>query len=208
MGDRIEIPRHRSRYAKRETVDGSNIMKKRIDKGPRPKERQFLLLAHQRLKMAESAHAFMRGSTAKFYEWLKGTTAQQIPLGPEIWICGDCHLGNLGPVSNVDGSIDIQIRDLDQSVIGNPAHDLIRLGLSLAIVARGSNLPGLTTAVMLEEMMEGYTSAFQDHATEFKKSRPDAVRLVMKKATTREWAHLAKERLEAEHLRIPLGKAF
>jgi uncharacterized protein (DUF2252 family) len=26
----------------------------------------------------------------------------------------------------------IQIRDLDQTVIGNPAHDLIRLGLSLA----------------------------------------------------------------------------
>ena len=25
----------------------------------------------------------------------------------------------------------IQIRDLDQTVIGNPAHDLIRLGLSL-----------------------------------------------------------------------------
>ena len=45
-----------------------------------------------------------------------------------------------------DGEIGIQIRDLDQTVIGNPAHDLIRLGLSLATVARGSDHPGVTTA--------------------------------------------------------------
>jgi hypothetical protein len=48
-----------------------------------------------------------------------------------------------------DGEIGIQIRDLDQTVTGNPAHDLIRLGLSLATVARGSDHPGVTTAKLL-----------------------------------------------------------
>ena len=42
-------------------------------------------------------------------------------------------MGNLGPVANLAGHVDIQIRDLDQAVIGNPAHDLIRLALSLRL---------------------------------------------------------------------------
>jgi uncharacterized protein (DUF2252 family) len=61
----------------------------------------------------------------------------------------------LGPIANAEGHIDIQIRDLDQTVIGNPAHDLIRLGLSLATAARGADLSGVTTAKMLENMIEG-----------------------------------------------------
>ena len=75
-----------------------------------------------------------------------GLPASSSPIGPAIWICGDCHVGNLGPVADVKGRVNVQIRDLDQTVIGNPAHDLIRLGLSLAMAARGANLPGLTTA--------------------------------------------------------------
>jgi len=96
--------------------------------------------------MARSAQAYVRGSTTRFYEWLASEEGRTVPKGPPIWICGDCHFGNLGPVANADGEIAIQIRDLDQTVIGNPAHDLIRLGLSLAMAARGSDLPGVTTA--------------------------------------------------------------
>jgi uncharacterized protein (DUF2252 family) len=53
------------------------------------------------------------------------------------------------------GRVEIQIRDFDQTVIGNPSHDLIRLGLSLAMASRGSDLPGVTTAKMLEQMISG-----------------------------------------------------
>jgi uncharacterized protein (DUF2252 family) len=45
---------------------------------------------------------------------------QQGPQGPSIWICGDCHVGNLGPLADTDRQIDIEIRDFDQTVIGNP----------------------------------------------------------------------------------------
>jgi uncharacterized protein (DUF2252 family) len=38
-------------------------------------------------------------------------------------------------------------------VIGNPAHDLIWLGLSLASAARGSDLPGVITARIIEELI-------------------------------------------------------
>ncbi|KTW08146.1 hypothetical protein NS258_16300 [Sphingomonas sanguinis] len=85
---------------------------------PQTADRSSILEAKRNLKMARSVHAYVRGNTAKFYEWLAGSeVARRVPEGPPVWICGDCHLGNLGPVANGDGSVDIQIRDLDQAVI-------------------------------------------------------------------------------------------
>jgi uncharacterized protein (DUF2252 family) len=100
-------------------------------------------LEHLRLlKMASSAHAFMRGSTDQFHDWIEtGKVSKSLPNGPPVWFCGDCHTGNLGPVADLKGNIDIQIRDLDQTVIGNPAYDLIRLAVSLAMAARSADLP-------------------------------------------------------------------
>ena len=106
-----------------------------------PEDRMKLLIAERNRKMAASTHAYVRGSTTRFYDWLDAS-GRKLPTGPDVWICGDCHVGNLGPVASTDGALAIQIRDLDQTVIGNPAHDLIRLGLSLAMAARGSDLPG------------------------------------------------------------------
>jgi uncharacterized protein (DUF2252 family) len=77
-----------------------------------PDDRSAVLLQTRNLKMARSAHAFVRGSTSKFYEWLDSADGRAVPEGPPIWICGDCHVGNLGPVANADGKIAIQIRDL------------------------------------------------------------------------------------------------
>jgi uncharacterized protein (DUF2252 family) len=55
--------------------------------------------------MAESAHAFVRGSTVRFYEWLQERGRRSVPHGPPVWICGDCHAGNLGPIAGPDGKI-------------------------------------------------------------------------------------------------------
>jgi uncharacterized protein (DUF2252 family) len=170
--------------------------------------RQPILLHRRNLKMARSAHAYVRGNTLKFYEWLESADRISLPSGPPIWICGDCHVGNLGPVANAKGRIEVQIRDLDQTVIGNPAHDLIRLGLSLATAARGSDLPGVTTAHMIEQMVEGYEQAIDTEDGTDETDRPRAVRLVMKRAVNRSWKHLAQERLEDLRPTIPLGKRF
>jgi uncharacterized protein (DUF2252 family) len=130
-------------------------MKNKSKNYPSFAERSTVLHQCRNLKMASSAHAYVRGNTPKFYEWLAEANDTRVPLGPPVWICGDCHVGNLGPLADTDGQIDIQIRDLDQSIIGNPAHDLIRLGLSLAMAARGSDLPGIITAKMIEQLTEG-----------------------------------------------------
>ncbi|KQS02199.1 hypothetical protein ASG11_15590 [Sphingomonas sp. Leaf357] len=160
------------------------------------------------LKMARSTHAYVRGNTIKFYAWLAQSRAgKRLPVGPPIWICGDCHLGNLGPVADASGNVAVQIRDLDQSVIGNPAHDLIRLGLSLATAARGSDLPGVTTARMIEHMVEGYVAAMADRE-EASAPEPNVVRSVRQKALGRRWRHLAEERLDDIEPKLTLGKKF
>ncbi|SFK11619.1 Uncharacterized conserved protein, DUF2252 family [Sphingomonas sp. NFR04] len=174
-----------------------------------PAERSTILEANRTLKMARSAHAYVRGNTAKFYDWLESSpVSARVPQGPSIWICGDCHVGNLGPLSNGDGRVEVQIRDMDQAVIGNPAHDIIRLGLSLATAARGADLPGVVTAQMLEEMMEGYVAAIHDPTSGDPGVEPEVVQSVKRRALGRRWRHLAKERLDAVEPQIPLGKRF
>jgi len=177
---------------------------------PAVDNRSTVLEERRNRKMARSAHAFVRGNTVQFYQWLDSLETSRLPHGPPIWICGDCHVGNLGPLADSTGRLRVQIRDFDQTVIGNPAHDLIRLGLSLASAARGSDLPGVTTARILEAIVEGYESAFDHDFDEDDDSieQPECVHLVMKQAANRTWKHLARERIEDTRPTIPLGKRF
>lgn len=159
--------------------------------------------------MARSTHAYVRGNTSRFYEWLQSDKVKAgLPVGPDVWICGDCHTGNLGPVADLKGNLDIQIRDLDQTVIGNPAHDLLRLGLSLAMAVRSSDLPGVTTALMIEEMITGYLAGLNGRAANADSKELEPIRRVMRIAKGRQWRHLAQERIEDVKPTIPLGPRF
>lgn len=175
-----------------------------------PARRARALDARRKLKMASSAHAYVRGSTVQFYRWLEGRGKHAVPKGPPVWICGDCHAGNLGPLAAPDGRVHVQIRDLDQTVIGNPNHDLIRLALSLSSAARGSDLPGVTTAHMLEQMMIGYGRAFKGPRAQnqIESDKPESIKVVMRRATARTWKHLARERLQDVTPTIPRGERF
>lgn len=177
-----------------------------------PAQRAQQLSALRNRKMATSAQAYVRGSTRRFYQWLEDSHRDTLPEGPDAWICGDCHFGNLGPLGAAGGELAVQIRDLDQTVIGNPVHDLIRLALSLATAARGSDLPGVTTVHIIERMIEGYEQAFQleanDQTHELKNETPKIVRRRMQDAAGRSWRHLANERIEGVEPFIPLGNRF
>ena len=65
----------------------------------RPGDRLSALKARQTLKMAASAHAYVRGSTANFYQWLDEQKRGTLPEGPsgldlrrlprrKSWPCG------------------------------------------------------------------------------------------------------------------------
>jgi uncharacterized protein (DUF2252 family) len=177
---------------------------------PTRTNRSQTLAERRMLKMAGSAHAYVRGSTVQFYQWLEERGERAVPKGPPVWICGDCHAGNLGPLAAADGKIHVQIRDLDQTVIGNPNHDLIRLALSLSSAARGSDLPGVTTAHMIEQMTIGYQRALKGPLAQniIESDKPDCIRVVMRRAMSRTWKHLARERLKDLKPNIPRGERF
>ncbi|OOG56359.1 DUF2252 family protein [Rhodanobacter sp. C03] len=178
-------------------------------KYPAPAHRDEKLTRLRNLKMAKSAHAYVRGNTIQFYEWLEASD-RVLPHGPPVWICGDCHVSNIGPIADADGNINVQIRDLDQTVIGNPAHDIIRLGVSLAMAARGSDLPGVITAKMMEQLIVGYELALSAKPGSRKamQKRPETIQLIMKRALRRKWKHLAAERIEGLEPNIPLSKNY
>lgn len=176
-----------------------------------PKDRARLLEQNRQSKMAESAHRYVRGNTRQFYEWLRSKSGRHIPQGPPVWICGDCHVGNIGPLADLKGNVEIQIRDLDQTVIGNPAHDLVRLALSLATAARGSDLPGITLVKMLEQMIDGYERGLAIPRRAAKVNGTDEltpIRSVLKQSKRRRWHHLATERIKDVTPHIPLGERF
>lgn len=176
---------------------------------PDPALRGERLVQRRNLKMAKSVHAYVRGNTVQFYEWLEGSD-RVLPHGPPVWICGDCHVSNIGPLADADGNINVQIRDLDQSVIGNPAHDLIRLGLSLAMAARGSDLPGVVTTKIMEQLIVGYELALRGRSGSSRtmQKRPETIQPVVKRAMRRKWKNLAAERIDGTDPDIPLSKKF
>ena len=171
-----------------------------------PNERALTLDGRRVEKMARSSHAFVRGNTVQHYEWL--AALPPLAEGPPVWICGDCHVGNLGPVADKKGRVDIQIRDLDQATIGNPAHDVLRLALSLASAARSSDLPGLATTLIVEKLVEGYRAGLDASDRSKVTGEPDVVATVRQRAMGRRWRHLASERLGDVRPLIPLGKKF
>jgi len=48
--------------------------------------------------------------------------------------------GYVATAASATWDVETEIRDLDQTVIGNPAHDLVRLALSLSMAARSSDI--------------------------------------------------------------------
>lgn len=172
-----------------------------------PDRRSASLASERRRKMARSIHAFVRGTVAQFYERIT-ESGIALPDAPTLWICGDCHIGNLGPLADDEGLVSIQIRDFDQTTLAHPAYDLCRLGFSLAILARSSDLPGLATVRLLEALADGYASALSDHPAALTRELPPTLRLEVRKAHNKSWKTLARERTAGHTMRLPQGKSF
>jgi uncharacterized protein (DUF2252 family) len=177
-----------------------------------PEERAPLLDARREAKMTSSAHAYVRGSTKRFYEWLESSRGASLPKAPSIWIGGDCHLGNVGAVGRVDGATGLELRDLDQTVIGSPAHDVVRLALSMAMAVRASGLPGATTLRAVEQIARGYERVLEAKAARRKfvlESPPLQVTRLLRTAGSRSRKDLLMERVGGNGASIiPIGKKF
>ncbi len=176
-----------------------------------PEERTPLLDARRNAKKASSAHAYVRGSTRRFYEWLASSHGLSLPVAPLIWIGGDCHVGNLGPVAASDGQIHIELRDLDQTVIGSPAHDIVRLTLSLAMAVRASALPGAVTGKVVEAVAAGYEEVLEAFALRRPPSLaepPPQILALLREARSRSRRQLFAQSLGKVAAQIPIGRRF
>lgn len=162
--------------------------------------------------MTSSAHAFVRGSTKQFYEWLLSSRGASLPSAPAIWIDGDCHLGNVGALARVDGAVELQLRDLDQTVIGSPAHDVVRLALSIAMAVRASALPGATTLRAIEQVARGYEGVLEAKAARravVLPAAPPQVTRLLRLAGHRSRRDLLAERVGRGASKvIPIGRRF
>ncbi len=176
-----------------------------------PEERTPLLAARREAKMTSSVHAYVRGSTKRFYEWSTAAPPGTFPSGPSIWIGGDCHVGNFGAIAAMGGELGIDLRDLDQTVIGSPVHDVMRLGLSMAMAVRASDLPGECTARVLESIARGYASVLEARAAHLDfivRAPPAQVTGVLREATSRSRREALAERLGKHDGTIPIGRRF
>ena len=160
--------------------------------------------------MTSSAHAYVRGSTHRFYEWLLSSRAESLPKPPDIWIGGDCHIGNIGALAHADGSVELELRDLDQTVIGSPAHDVVRLALSMVMSVRASGLRGSLALRGVEAIAHGYARALTARACDRDASpgvAPPQVKKLLRQANARSRKDLLIERIGVEE-RMPMGKRF
>lgn len=172
--------------------------------------REAELLRTRRLcKIAASPLSYVRGSTARFYDWLAEAPPGVLPEGPAVWICGDCHLGNIGALADIEGRVRMQIRDLDQTTIGNPAYDLVRLTLSVVTAGLTAPLSGLAVVRMIEAIAVGYAAGLDDPEGKDEGNEDSAiVETTRRRALGRRWRHLSEERLHGKSARLPRGKRF
>jgi uncharacterized protein (DUF2252 family) len=84
-----------------------------------------------------------------------------------------------------------------------------RLGLSLASAARGSNLPGVTTARILEQLASGYEKALSDDIERGKGKiyRPKRIQDLLEQSVRRRWRQLEQRDRFSRRCRTALAAA-
>ncbi len=129
-----------------------------------PRERQARLQDLQDTKMSESAHGFVRASLPLFYRTLEERPGHSFPLGPPVWICGDCHVENVGAVADAAGVTELSLNDLDEAVVGSPTHDLLRMALSVSMELRAGGLTGPDLSRLVHALAKGYATVIEQRS--------------------------------------------
>lgn len=166
---------------------------------PSPKERAQHLATLRAWKMAVEVHAFVRARADLFYESLAAGLDEGIPGADPIWISGDAHGENLGAVADVHGNAMLDLNDLDETVRGWAAHDVLRLALDMTVASRSyEELRGVETVAIVAAVLEGYCEALfrrsADRATGLQEP-PTQLRKLLQRTTRETRARLFDRRV-------------
>jgi uncharacterized protein (DUF2252 family) len=103
-------------------------------------------------RMQPSPFAFLRGSAAVMAADLATTPTSG------IWVqsCGDCHLANFGVYAALDGTPVFDVSDFDETLPAPFEWDLKRLAVSVAVDARGRQMPPRICRDLARSVAAGY----------------------------------------------------
>jgi uncharacterized protein (DUF2252 family) len=154
----------------------------------------------------------VRANPSFFYEQMSDRRLRKLPDAPAIWISGDCHVENLGAVSDAHGVATVAMNDLDEAIIHTPVFDLLRLSLSIAMAMRTAGMSALDLDHAIAGLAAGYAKAVElraaDAPVEYA-TAPLRVRNMFASAGSRSQKHLLARRTEKKKRpRFPIGPKY
>jgi uncharacterized protein (DUF2252 family) len=119
------------------------------------------LLSHKIDRMLASPFAFLRGSAPLFYEVLRARP--ELSEGPDGagFIAGDLHLENFGCYrtshpTRAHSRVVFGLNDFDDAAIAPWRWDVVRLGTSLLLAARGMGFSGASSLELFRLLVDSY----------------------------------------------------
>jgi len=115
------------------------------------------LLERKYKAMRSGPHAFLRGTAHLFYEELPRTAVLEDV--PAAWISGDLHMENFGTYKGNDRQVYFDLNDFDEGALAPCTWDLLRLSVSLLVVARELDLRRKVRRTLARSLLEAYAAA-------------------------------------------------
>ncbi|WP_411348299.1 DUF2252 domain-containing protein [Paenibacillus sp. WLX2291] len=127
-------------------------------------------------KMSQSAFSFFRGSAYLFYfDATRHYFPYHTPVDRPTWIQGDLHFENFGAFRNESGDIVYDVNDFDEGYVGSYLYDVLRMSVSIALVARQL---GYDQAQQLD-VLEHYARCYYKQIHRFAHKKDDPGKFVM-----------------------------
>ncbi|ASA24769.1 DUF2252 domain-containing protein [Paenibacillus donghaensis] len=166
------------------------------------------------LKMSSNPFSFYRGSAYLFYfdatrQFFPYHTTAERPT----WIQGDLHFENFGAFRNEDGQIVYDVNDFDEGYVGSYLYDLLRMTVSIALVARQLGHGENVQRSSIEHYVQAYARQIRrfcqgkDHPDDFVMNEAEAkgpVKKLLRKLEKRRQAHF----LEKVTAHMQTGRVF
>jgi uncharacterized protein (DUF2252 family) len=129
----------------------------RFNEGRKP---HLLKLKYER--MGADMFAFFRGTDHLFgAAW---PTLKPVDPGPDILLCGDLHLENLGAYRTEEGTFAFDLNDFDEALVGPCSLDLVRCSTSILLAAQVWGLSPIRAIRTVLGYLDRYRATILDEA--------------------------------------------
>ena len=149
--------------------------------------------------ISENPHRFFRGTNHLFMEYLaKESVFKKVPFS---YVCGDMHLENFGSYKGNSGLVYFDINDFDESAVAPCTTDLVKLCVSVFLVAQELNLSEEEALSICKTFIDSYGEAIlSGHASRLENvTAKGLVKDFFKKVEERDSNKFLKSRIYSQH---------